>query len=788
MRVAWLGSIVLALGTSQLLAQTPALSSIEAPYPAVQSAVQIAGGTYRPGSVSYGPQGTPLVLSGKDFGAEGTVTFVSYQKESGTEVKGTVAQANVSSWSPSILFLTVPSGAASGLVFVTVEGKASNGLPFIVTPGVYAGTCPAIPPSSELQITTASLPNGTAGQSYNATLHASGGNPPYNWSLTGGSLPSGLSLNASTGIISGTPATAAGPLNLTVQAADSGSQDSDAVLGLTVDSQTLTPATVYSYSATYQPNGNLLSYNDSVMGTWTFGYDNLNRLITGTPSAGDFNGQYACWTYDSFGNRTSEALSATACGGNPPLTSWATYNTSNSNRMDTTNLNPTQANWYDGAGNVLYDGVNFYSYDAESRVCAVETQSYDGPVLAYGYLYDAEGRRVAKGSITPSPWGQQPSCSLATNGFTLTQSYLLGQGGEELTSMAWSGSTSTWQRTNVYGAGKLLATYDTLGQHFHLSDPLGSRRVQVASSNAVAEEECQNLPFGDQQYCYPDPNATDAGADATPLHFTGKERDAESGNDYFEARYYGSSMGRFMSPDYSSDEDGPQPVPYANLEDPQGLNQYAYAGNNPLTFTDPDGHFPCPGGNGQDVACAVQAAVNWIKNLFSGGGGGGCTGTCVSDAPSGPPSNNPNFTPQLQTRTTTASNNSFRKSLPQFLGGPDACTQMDCSKLQIQQDIMPWGMVGGLGGASGLFSGAERNALNGVLKGIANGTNKGVEFENFAAKASGWAKPLPAQAAGYYRRYVVSLGAGKGAFRLVTGLGGEMYATFDHYVSWIKIR
>jgi RHS repeat-associated protein len=270
--------------------------------------------------------------------------------------------------------------------------------------------------------------------------------------------------------------------------------------------------------------------------------------------------------------------------------------------------------------------------------------------------------------------------------------------------------------------------------------------------------------------------------------FTGKERDGESGNDYFGARYYASTMGRFMSPDYSSDEDGPQPVPYANLEDPQGLNQYAYAGNNPLTFTDPDGHFPCPGGNGQDVACAVQAAVNWIKNLFSGGGGGGCTGTCVSDAPSGPPSNNPNFTPQLQTRTTTASNNSFRNSLPQFLGGPDACTQMDCSKLQIQQDIMPWGMVGGLGGASGLFSGAERNALNGVLKGIANGTNKGVEFENFAAKASGWAKPLPAQAAGYYRRYVVSLGAGKGAFRLVTGLGGEMYATFDHYVSWIKIR
>jgi RHS repeat-associated protein len=68
---------------------------------------------------------------------------------------------------------------------------------------------------------------------------------------------------------------------------------------------------------------------------------------------------------------------------------------------------------------------------------------------------------------------------------------------------------------------------------------------------------------------------------------TGKERDSESGNDYFEARYYSSAMGRFMSPDWSAKED---PVPYANLEDPQSLNLYAYVRNNPLTRVDADGH------------------------------------------------------------------------------------------------------------------------------------------------------------------------------------------------------
>jgi RHS repeat-associated protein len=68
--------------------------------------------------------------------------------------------------------------------------------------------------------------------------------------------------------------------------------------------------------------------------------------------------------------------------------------------------------------------------------------------------------------------------------------------------------------------------------------------------------------------------------------FTGKERDQESGNDYFGARYYGSSMGRFMSPDWSAKI---EPVPYSKLDDPQSLNLYAYVRNNPLSRTDPDG-------------------------------------------------------------------------------------------------------------------------------------------------------------------------------------------------------
>jgi RHS repeat-associated protein len=76
--------------------------------------------------------------------------------------------------------------------------------------------------------------------------------------------------------------------------------------------------------------------------------------------------------------------------------------------------------------------------------------------------------------------------------------------------------------------------------------------------------------------------------------FTGKERDSESGLDYFGARYYGSALGRFTSPDWSTK---PEAVPYATLSDPQSLNLYAYGRNNPVTNRDLDGHW-CLFGHG----------------------------------------------------------------------------------------------------------------------------------------------------------------------------------------------
>ena len=109
---------------------------------------------------------------------------------------------------------------------------------------------------------------------------------------------------------------------------------------------------------------------------------------------------------------------------------------------------------------------------------------------------------------------------------------------------------------------------------------------------------------------------------------TGKERDTESGNDYFFARYYSSAIGRFLSPDWSAKLD---PIPYAKLDNPQSLNLYAYMRNNPLGGVDPDGHWSCTGANASGSACQAMAAIHAQNGLVLNSAGLLVAGTAQSE-------------------------------------------------------------------------------------------------------------------------------------------------------------
>lgn len=113
--------------------------------------------------------------------------------------------------------------------------------------------------------------------------------------------------------------------------------------------------------------------------------------------------------------------------------------------------------------------------------------------------------------------------------------------------------------------------------YYYHGDQIGSARMLTAGGGWPVSSDVY-YPFGQEPSPPPDNNH---------YKFTGKERDSETGNDYFGARYYNSTVGRFMNPDWSA---SPEPVPYANLSDPQSLNLYAYVANNPISRSDKDGH------------------------------------------------------------------------------------------------------------------------------------------------------------------------------------------------------
>jgi len=116
-------------------------------------------------------------------------------------------------------------------------------------------------------------------------------------------------------------------------------------------------------------------------------------------------------------------------------------------------------------------------------------------------------------------------------------------------------------------------------RYYHL-DGLGSVRAVTNQSGAVVERH-DYLPYGEE--CTTGPCASNPGAGAgQPRKFTGKERDQETGLDYFGARYYGSTIARFTTVDPLLDQ-------RAALLNPQRWNRYAYGLNNPLRNVDPDG-------------------------------------------------------------------------------------------------------------------------------------------------------------------------------------------------------
>jgi RHS repeat-associated protein len=150
--------------------------------------------------------------------------------------------------------------------------------------------------------------------------------------------------------------------------------------------------------------------------------------------------------------------------------------------------------------------------------------------------------------------------------------------------------------TSLYSTGSTVSNVvfsaATSGKiQWLVSDHLGTPRLIIDQTGTAENVKRHDyLPFGEELFA-PAGRTTALGyaaGDGIRQQFTQKERDNETGLDYFLARYYSSTQGRFTS----SDSFG------GSTFNPQTLNLYSYVNNNPLAFTDPTGHYAFPGSEG----------------------------------------------------------------------------------------------------------------------------------------------------------------------------------------------
>jgi RHS repeat-associated protein len=296
-------------------------------------------------------------------------------------------------------------------------------------------------------------------------------------------------------------------------------------------------------------NGNvygITNYKDANRNQ-TFTYDAMNRLASAQNAGTDCtvklpDGHTEYWgnsySYDAWGNLTQKTV--TKCS------------------AENMNITADSHNWihtltgadytYDAAGNMTYNATSAqgYTFDQENRITALS---------GYTYTYDGDGNRVMKSTtVTPSTgtlyWYMTPGI--------VAESDLAGAIKSEY----------------VFFDGERVARRDNgLAVSYYFSDHLKTAAIETDASGNI-KDESDFYPWGGELQF--------ASSNDNHYKFTGKERDSESGLDYFGKRFYSNGLGRWTSAD-------PKGIALRHLLNPQKLNKYSYVLNTPTGAFDPDG-------------------------------------------------------------------------------------------------------------------------------------------------------------------------------------------------------
>ena len=305
--------------------------------------------------------------------------------------------------------------------------------------------------------------------------------------------------------------------------------------------------------------------NDQTQG---FVYDALYRLLytEGTYGAIDYG-------YDSIGNMVQRSSSGSA--GSPAdarLNAGAMRYGENGAGPHALTSASGESWTYDANGNLRQKGQTRYQWDARNQLTAVADGSLNST-----FVYDAEGQRVKQ---------------MVRQGDAVTTTLYAGQyaeiRGNELILYVFDEQSRVAEVVKPLDRSQLLQGFSDPApatrhspradeRHWYVADHLGGTSLLLDANGNVASEVVY-YPFGLTRYTQ--------NGDQVHYRFTGQEQDA-SGLIYYDARYYEPVTGRFISVDPLFVES-----PLKGVKNPQLLNLYAYALNNPGRYIDPDGTEP----------------------------------------------------------------------------------------------------------------------------------------------------------------------------------------------------
>lgn len=334
---------------------------------------------------------------------------------------------------------------------------------------------------------------------------------------------------------------------------------------LTQNARQLPDTSTDAYGATkfigdsydYDENANVSAITDGATGRAFRGnrdmqYDGLDRLTrVDSPMFGT-----ATYTYDALDNLTRTSISTGVGARNHYYcynAQWqVAFLRSGATCIGSTPSPAVTALEYDLQGNLKERNSTGYVFDYGNRL-----RSTSAPATTY--VYDGHGRRARDfvGGSKYSFYTQAGELAYSSDVRTSKQNWYIQLGGSLVA-----------VRERDSGTGAVAIEY----QH---TDALGSPSVVTSASRGVIERR-EYEPYGRQLT----PTPQDGPG------YTGHVYDAAIGMNYMQQRYYDPSIGRFLSVD---------PVTAYDKGDMRFFNRYAYAFNNPHTFTDPDGR--CPDAN-----------------------------------------------------------------------------------------------------------------------------------------------------------------------------------------------